>query len=241
MKEEITQELFETIEKYLFGEMDTVAKADFENQIAADILLAEKVEEFKILFAGAEAAVLKGKMDEFHAEMVPTSSEARIRTMPVLRYMVAASVALLIALGGWWMFSQNDPNEQLFTQFFEPDPGLPTTMGINEAYEFNRGMVDYKSENYEAAILKWTPLQKVHPANDTLGFFMGVSLLATGDVEKAIPFLQTVIDKENSTFRNDALWYQGLSYLRQDNIVEARRLIEASNHREKDALLSNLK
>jgi len=63
-------------------------------------------------------------------------------------------------------------------EYFKPDAGLITSMGGNENYEFYRGMVDYKQGNYKAAISRWKDQLKLKKDNDTLNFYIGVSLMA---------------------------------------------------------------
>lgn len=236
----ISQELFETIERYLNDTMDISEKIEFEKSLKEDGILQQQVKEAEVLLLGIESASLKEKMNEFHSQLEAESPIRRMttsgRTNNRTFYAIAASVVIL--LGVFWIFNPKSANEKLFEQYFLVDPGLPTTMGTNNEFSFYDGMVNYKREEYDQALIKWTQLLPHKEDNDTLNYFIGVTHLAKGDISKAIPFLEKVTLQSESMFLKDSYFYLGLSNLK--NIEVAKSYLKKSDHKDADEILKSL-
>jgi tetratricopeptide (TPR) repeat protein len=118
---------------------------------------------------------------------------------------------------------------------------MVTAMGTNSNYEFDRGMVDYKTGAYQAAISRWEKLLAQKPDNDTLNYFLGSALLAIGDDELALSFLQKTLEMETGIFQKEASWYLGLSYLKSGNNAEAVKYLQNSGREEAAEIIEKLK
>jgi tetratricopeptide (TPR) repeat protein len=223
--------------------MDQQEQQDFSNRMAADPLLDEQVKRTGLLFLGIKEATLQEKLAGFHQELGGVKNEkAPVRRMfPAKLWLAAASVIVVLAIGFFWMINRSSGSEQLYAGYFEPDPGLMTTMGVSEDYEFDRAMVDYKTRKYQAAIERWEKLALTRPSNDTLNYFLGSAYLASGDPGKAIPFLEKTVSQAGSAFNNDATWYLGLALLKEGKKQEAISILQKADHPRKQELLSELK
>jgi tetratricopeptide (TPR) repeat protein len=155
-----------------------------------------------------------------------------------LFYAIAASAVIL--LGIFWVFNPSNSNEKLYNDYFSVDPGLPTTMGSNDGYSFYDGMVNYKRKEYDEALEKWKLLLPQKNDNDTLNYFIGVTYLAKGNTEEAIPFLEKVTAQMESMFLEDSYFYLGLSNLKNDNKEKAIDYFKKSNHPEAQKILKVL-
>lgn len=203
---------------------------DFNQLLELDNDFKIKVEDVKTMLTGIEIQSLKEKLDEFH-EDIPQSeikkpNTNKVRSLNLSKIAIAA--ALVIAFGSIWFF--NTPkNEKLYSNYFKPDPGLPTTMSATNNFDFYDAMVKYKHGDYEEAIDKWKVLQEKKPENDTLNYFLGVAHLANKNVSDAIPFLERSIDAEdNFVFLDDAYLYLGLAYLKEGNMELAKKHLNTS-------------
>src|SRR5690606_34514175 len=112
-------------------------------------------------------------------------------------YAMAASVLALVAITVW-TFNKTDPQEKIFAEYAEYDPGLPIPMSTSANYNFFDAMVDYKNEMYEKAISKWTVLLLEDPENDTLNYYIGSAHFVLQDYEKAIPYFTKVAALEST-------------------------------------------
>ncbi len=236
----ISQEQLETIERYINGTMASEELNAFETKLNSDSEFKLQVEDIKTLLTGIEAQSLKDQLNEFHKELPKSTFQ---KAEPKVRYLhfrkLVAAAAIIIALGGFWFFNQN-PNEKLYSKYFSPDPGLPTTMSNTANFEFYDAMVNYKQGDYKTAIQKWEILKTKTPNNDTLNYFLGVAHLANKNGVHAISFLEKSIGDKNFSFANDAHFYLGLAYLKEGNIELAKHNFKMSSFEKSQALLSEL-
>lgn len=240
----ITQELLETIERYLNQSMSDSEYQSFTSQLQNSPGLQQQVKDVELLLSGIESAALQEKMNHFH-EAVPSEEkeEQPISLLPNKRrkfisYGVAAS--LILALGLFWIFGQQSNSEKLFAKHFRPDPGLPTTMDTSNNFDFYDAMVNYKQGDYGVAIEKWEELASKVSISDTLQYFIGVAHLAEGNENKAINLLKSVSENNESVFTKEAQYYLGLSYLKADQVNDAKKMFTFSNTESAREVLSEL-
>ncbi|MEW4924313.1 tetratricopeptide repeat protein [Algibacter sp. 2305UL17-15] len=239
----ISEELLETIERYLNDSLSSIELKDFERLLDIDEDFKAQVDDVKTMLFGIETQSLKEQLDDFHKEMPQTDVQKKIVSQKVrfLNYSkIAAAAAIIIAVGSIWFFS-GSPNEKLYTKHFKPDPGLPTTMSSTDNFDFYDAMVNYKHADYDLAIEKWRVLSESQPENDTLNYFIGAAYLANKDADKAIPFLERATASEDDfAFLNDAYYYLGLAYLKEGNIELAKEQLNLSNTDSAKEILSKL-
>lgn len=240
----ISEELLETIERYLNGTLNTQELKDFNRLLDIDDDFKAQVEEVRTMLFGIETQSLKEQLNEFHKD-VPKQIKTEPSPKQKVRYLrysrIAAAAAIIIAVGSIWFFS-TPQNEKLYANYFKPDPGLPTTMGNTANFIFYDAMVNYKYGDYDIAISKWETLAKQKPENDTLNYFLGVAHLAIRKEAEAIPFLErTVQTKKDFALIDDAYYYLGLAYLKEGNLELAKKNLNISNKDLGKELLSKLK
>ncbi|WP_339894049.1 tetratricopeptide repeat protein [uncultured Algibacter sp.] len=239
---DISKELLEIIERYINGSMTTQELKDFNQLLELDDDFKIKVADIKTMLTGIETQSLKEQLDEFHEDIPKTFIKKSVDK--TVRYLnlskMAAAAAIIIAVGSIWFFSTPE-NEKLYTNYFKPDPGLPTTMSSTDNFDFYDAMVKYKHGDYNIAIEKWQALVERKPENDTLNYFLGVAHLANKNVIDAIPFLErTVQSKDTFPLINDAHYYLGLAYLKEGNTELARIHIGLSNTNDAKELILKL-
>lgn len=156
------------------------------------------------------------------------------------RAWFTAAAILVILVGIYWMMGIGNPSERVFAENFKPDVGLPLRMENASAYAFYEGMLDYKLEDYEAAIEKWEVLLRPKPQNDTLNYFLGVSHLALGDAAKALEYLGNQERYRQGIFKDDAAWYAALAKIKEGNFEEARLFLQKHPSTRNTKLLNEL-
>lgn len=226
----ISKERQELFEDYLLGQMTAERKKSFETNLVKDLDLQNEFDEFKALFQTVEEAGMRAKLKEFHQDMDKNGVPVRQLNPPrrKFNFRIAATVLLLLSVGGFWFFNRTDPYERLFKEYYTQDPGLPTVMGSNDNYEFYEAMVDYKQGHYDVAIEKWEKLLEKKPENDTLNYFLGSAYLANDNTQKSFPYLENVAGNDSSTFRDEALYYLGLGYLKIGRVADAAKILDRS-------------
>ncbi len=240
----ISQKEFDTIEQYISRQMAAEERAAFTKKLNTDIALQHKLEMVKLFLVGIQEAALEDKLDEIHSASFPTKKN-RIQTLQrsyaLKKWLVAASVLVIIGLGLLFVFNSNTKEEKLFASYFQPEPGLISPMGASDNYLFHSAMVDYKVGEYDTALKTWESLLASKPKNDTLNYFVASAYLMKEKEEMAILHFEKVIAIDNSPFKNDALWYIGLALLKLNRETEALGFIEKAEHENKAALLRELK
>ena len=203
--------------------------------------MSERFQEFKALFRTVEEAALRDTLEDFHNETSTFQGRNTNKKARVIFYRIAAGIAVLIALGtGYWLANRPGPNERLFETYFSPDPGLPTVMGTQDNYAFYEAMVDYKRGEYTTAITKWELLLEKKPQNDTLNYFLGAALLANNLSNEAIPYFETVLKNKESLFMDPSHFYLALAQIKEGQISDAIKNLEASKDQKSKELLMQL-
>lgn len=239
----ISTEEFESIEQHLLGETSPEEQLAFENRMSENILLTSKVSEVRLLLTGIETESLKDRLDTYHINIKknhPLTSGGKIISFK-RKLLMAASVALIATASVWLYNMAGNKYEKLYTDYYKPDPGLMSAMGIGDNYLFNKAMLDYKTGNYKKAIGEWSKLKTSTSQNDTLNYFLGAAQQADGNSAAAIDLLRSMATDAAKPFYKDACWYTGLALLKQGNVNEAIPYLENSGRPESSELMSKLK
>jgi len=239
----ISEEELEQIDNYLNNKLTATELAAFRRRMDADKLWREKVSQVQLISLGIQESLLADRLNDFHKELKPQEEKKTHRTISFhwgKRWAIAASALLVIGTLSWILFFKKTDNQQLFASYYQPDPGLPTLMGVSDHYEFDKAMVDYKTGDYEKALIAWKTLLKENEQNDTLNYFIASAYLAYKNPEMAFPYFDKVIRNPNSVFYNDAQWYKALALLDEGKKEEAVQLLQKTEHPEKETLLRKL-
>lgn len=239
----ISPESFERIEQYLTGQLPEAEKADFERKLATDPGLQQEVETVQLLLLGIEEASLRNKLPAFHAGLPAEKKPARqspVRHLSARRFLIAAAVLGVVLLAGWWLFLKPDQSSTLYQTYYSPDPGLMTTMGASDEYDFEKAMVDYKRGHYPLALAAWKKMEAAGQQSDTLSYFIASACLASGKTAEARTYLDKVVKQPNSSFISDAYWYIALSYIPENKKDSAVGALAHTVHPKKEALLKAL-
>lgn len=239
---------FEKIEKFLLNDLPEHEKQKFEEELKHNKALRNRVDQLEVIIKGIEKDGMRDKIGQFHKNTIESGnvSKKQIKDKPALTipravpYLVAASVLILMGIGVFWFFSPSLYHERIFSEFFEPDPGLITPMSARSDYLFYDGMIDYKLEDYETAIRKWEDIKEQFAGTDTINYFLGVAHLALENDEQAIDYLQKALQVTGNEFVHETRYYLGLAYLKKGKINEAVDLFEQSELAESKLLLKRL-
>ncbi|MEX0273131.1 MAG: tol-pal system YbgF family protein [Flavobacteriaceae bacterium] len=200
-----------------------------------DVLLRDNVEfrerfEFerrlKKTIVQAEGGKLKAKLQHFEtdASLGEDNTEGKElkhggKRFPV--WMVAASVAVLIALGWWALMPTIGGVDSLalYQSNFEPYPNtvVNITRGENGDSLEAAAFMAYEMENFEMALDKLKGLK----AQPYAKFYSAQSLLRLNRTEEAIVLLKENIDA-GSHFVAESHWYLALAYLRVHQVDLAK-------------------
>ncbi|HTN46828.1 MAG TPA: tetratricopeptide repeat protein [Flavipsychrobacter sp.] len=237
----ITEEELEFIDRYLHQQLSETEQKIFDERLRTDPLWQQKVTEIRLLSTGIQENVLLEQLDQFHSHLTTVENKTKIiKINPFKRLSVAASILFFVGILSWMLFFRKSGDEKLYASYYQPDPGLPTVMGVSENYEFEKAMVDYKTGDYSKAMDAWKALLKTHPDNDTLNYFIGSAHLANDNSKDALVFFDKTLLVKNSVFRQEALWYKALALLKEGKKEDAIIALKAADHPDKEILLRKL-
>jgi tetratricopeptide (TPR) repeat protein len=222
---------FEEIERYLRGEMSEELAQSFESRLAEDASLRSDLEAIKDSILAIEMGGFKASMQGIgtrYDKENPSISPSRSNPFNLRLFAIAAGIAAVVSVV-YLFWPKVDAGKELYAEYFSPDPGLPVTMGITDAYDFKDAMVDYKTGDYTKAIQKWNGLLKESPQSDTLNYYLGCAHLNAGASQKAIEHLKGVRENESSSFQQKAAWYLALAYLQEGRITELKAMDISEN------------
>lgn len=162
------------------------------------------------------------------------------------KYLIAASVAILLGFVGFNYFNKPVPNENLFAQNFEPYRNIvePITRGTNDKTDKQLAFENYEMGNYEEAIDSFKNLYKNTGENYYL-FYIANAEMALGKYKEAIKNLETH-QQNKDEFSDKSKWYLALAYLSNKETEKARTLLEiisknkTYNYKNASALLEEM-
>lgn len=221
----------EQIEQYLKGTMPLEDRNTFEEQLQNDPSLAEALafeRAARSVITEAGRRRFTQKLDHYETlwEAQQEGGAAKRKTLSFTWVAIAASVLILLVVGGSLMLKNNPTDEDLFLVYFEAYPtqapvrsiGMPMSKA-DKAYqkkEYDHAAMLYK-ENLEAT--DTVPIEYLNH------FYLGVSLLAQDppQLESALASFQAVRKTDND-YHQQARWYQALALLKLGREDEAKRL-----------------
>jgi len=96
---------------------------------------------------------------------------------------------------------------------------------ITTAHVLKKGLKKFNAQDYENAA-KLLNILVNYDANDVNAlFYGGVSYVNLGQADKAIEYLDKVLQSENGSFSEEAKWYKALAYAKKKDFVTAKKLL----------------
>lgn len=233
----ITPEELTYIDRYLQNELTEEEVLEFRSRMENEPAFTEKVNQVRLMLLGIAETGLEEKMNEFHQKIPQAPEKGRVFR---LRYLaIAASVAVILSLTVWLFLLQNN-RDDLYSEYFTPDPGLMTAMGSTDNYDFEKAMVSYRSGEYREAIDSWKVQLQSNPASDTICYFLGAAYQANDNIDSAKIYLSKIAAQTASSFYKDANWYMALLCLQTDQRSEALSHLKLSAHSKTAELIKRL-
>ncbi|MCO6497881.1 MAG: hypothetical protein J5I50_09485 [Chitinophagaceae bacterium] len=238
----ITPEEYEEIESYLNGELSPETSAAFRHRLDTDESWRAKVEQVRVTITAIREKVLTEQLSKIPLsnKLVVVAHSNKKRRLLYIGLLAAAAVVIFLIVSPILTHMAVSGNQKLFSEYYYPDAGLVTAMGLSDNYEFDRAMVDYKSGKYSEANQRWMNLLQLHPASDTLNYFIASSYLAMGEAAKSIDYFKKIVNNKESAFSSDANWYLGLALLQTGNYNDAIHYISISDNENKGKLLKDM-
>lgn len=216
------------ISKYLEGEMDPIEASGFEETLENNPELKEEVDLYREVdsaIADTEVLELRAQLDEIHEELSPELEKlSRKSSKRVLRYAVAASIAVIISLGTYSLFFKKVNNNKIVSEFYKPYDVTLVNRSANDhiAPEMREALYYYENHEYSKAVTLFDKILEMKPEMTASNFYSGISYMELGEYSKAKSSFNAVINHNDNLYIEQSQWYLGMVYVLTDELDKAR-------------------
>ncbi len=216
------------ISRYLEGEMDPIEATGFEEALENNPELKEEMDLYREVdsaIADTEVLDLRAQLDEIHEELTPQLEKITKKSSKrVLRYAVAASIAVIISLGTYSLFFKKVNNNKIVTEFYKPyDVTLINrSANTNITPMMREALYKYENQEYNEAVLLFQDILEINPEMTASHLYSGISYLELQEYEKAKESFIAVLEHNDNLYMEQAEWYLGMVYIMKDEKDKAR-------------------
>ena len=216
------------ISRYLEGEMDPIEATGFEEALELNPELKDEVALFREVenaIADTEVLDLRAQLDEIHEELSPQLEKlTRKSSKRVLRYAVAASVAVIVSLGTYSLFFKKVDNNKIVSEFYKPyDVTLVNrSANANISPLLREALFKYENREYREAIGLFREILEINPQMTASYLYSGISLMEIKEYTGAKKSFNAVLSHNDNLYMEQADWYLGMVYLLTDEKDKAR-------------------
>jgi TolA-binding protein len=222
----MNEERYIEFSQYLEDEMSIEEKNAFEKQLSEDRELASAFEIFKELNLHLSNKFgNETELNAFKQNIKSISNEhfknqkSKVIVFKPWQYSIAASVAILLGL---FVFMQN--NNPKFEDYNQHENAYFTERGPTENY-LKAAQDAFNSKNYKEATTQFELVLKENESPE-IQLFYAISLLEDNKFQKADIYLMD-LKLSNSVFKNKAIWYLGLSKLKQKEYKSCKEILNS--------------
>ncbi|WP_299897853.1 hypothetical protein [uncultured Aquimarina sp.] len=234
-----TEELFDTIDRFLSDTLSASERADFEKELDANPKLQLEVARHKTL----KTVLQEKKLVSFKKELTTIGKEIEEENKKAKRHRyryigIAAAIAVIISVGVllYTNLNYSNPADALYSEYFSPFPvNNEVRSGVSKSLENIK--IAYSKKLYDQVILQSSEISDA-VFTDEMKIYLGNSYLLVDQEKKAIAFFEEIPYK--SGYYEDAQWYLSLTYLKIGDLQKAvfyvKNLIEYDGRYRKKAI-----
>jgi len=237
------------IDDYLFDKLTASEKADFhqkatnDKNFKEDFLLQKEVAQ-NIQSYGNE--LLKNKLQAIHQEML-----AQPKKRPVLLYALGIACSIILLIFSVLFFNNvHQPNQTaIFSNYYKPYPlSFQTrTSGQQKNEAIHNARLLYLNQKYSAALPLLNKLSIENPQNPKFLLGKGICYIELKEWEKALAAFDSIIQLNESFFKDHAIWYTTLIHFKLQDFQQAKNGLkilagnaDADHHEDAQQLLKVL-
>ncbi len=250
----MNEEWINDFDQYLFGQLSSGERSDFEKRLRADAEMRAAFKEYNALVYIVEDAGnedLRSKLKEVHAEKFGVKPATKVVKMRSLRMLYAAAVvAVLIGATLWAALGSSSSPQELYAANFDVYQGLTTTRGDSDLHVlWEKINTKYMAGDYEATLvmLGQAEVEELKP-DYLIHFYSGQCLMAQDkpNYYAAIDAFDIVLTSDND-FHAQSRWYRALAWMQlgesENAIADLEELSNTSRYKseEVERLLRDLR
>lgn len=211
------------IEQHFSKSLSLEAQKEFDHLMSTDSDF-EKAVTFQ---TNLKTVIAKEEQIKLKRELQYLENSTQKPKTKYIKWLVAASIVLLLAIPSFWYFGQSNlSNEDLFATNFEPYRNVvhPIVRGENYNDLKTKAFVAYESKNYNEALSSFDALLSKND-DATISFYKANVLLQLNKNDEAISILS---ENKNltKTLRSQQQWYLALAYIKTDANEKAKTILK---------------
>jgi TolA-binding protein len=207
--------------KYLDNDLEAIEKGLLEERLSSDEKLREKMQSLIMARDAVKYYSLRKQVQEarqkFQSERtITTPGSARVVPIrKIIRFSIGIAAAILIIIAGYNSFTEVSPTKIYADVYVSYD--LPATR--SSAVSIPQTERLYSEKKYDSIL-------QLQPNSTKEQLLLGLSAMQVGDYAKAIASFKGIVSGQNN-YRDDAEFYLALSFLRNNQPVDARRIFQS--------------
>jgi hypothetical protein len=232
----------QNIEQYRLGSMSESERLKFEQDLKDNPRLSH---EFQ-LDIEIEESLKQYDIIDLRRKLFRAMNEEKVQVqVPAIKayhskwYLVAASITFLVLFGGALrlMNPVQYNNNTLFEMYYSSENAHNLTRSAGNSND--EAMAKYRDRDFRNALVLFNEILDKDPSNIYIRYYTGLASIETNQNEKAINEFKFIIDQKNNLFIENAQWYLALSYLKNNQVKDAKSLLlqinNSSNPHNKEA------
>ncbi len=221
------EDIYITFEEYLSNQMSEEDRKKFEEQLALDPEMSNKLQiyvrwtEFLEGNFSKETEAFKTNLKSISKEhFSKTTHFGKPKVIPLFSkwFAVAASVVLFCSI--WFFMQSNEPN---YVEYNQHEKAYFTARSEGVAI-LKEAQDAFNTQAYESAVGYFEQIPQAN-RNEEINLYYAIALLEVNKFEQAETLLQA-IKSGNSVYKEKAIWYLGLSKLKQKDYSSCKQLLE---------------
>lgn len=203
--------------RYVEGDLDETARADFENRVQDDADLQQHLKDYNHIHQSLRMQLSNANDDVLFKAGLKNLNQQYFREepkvlafKPILTWLSGIAALLVIGLFIW------APWQSLYQDYADNGQMLVTERGAVQATDLDRAASLYNDGNYAAAQPILAKLNAKEPSNVLVAYYFSLTLIETNELAKARTLLEPIYNGE-SIFKYDAAYAVAMSYLKADD------------------------
>jgi hypothetical protein len=221
----MTQNQDRQIQDYLNNNLPDSERQDFEKRMTEDQELASMVRDLQAIETGLHAVA----MDDLVKDMQQWEQGLAVQKHAVgwKKYLAVAAVITLVLIPAVYLLTAKKPtSDELFLSYYEPYEEMLTSRGDTAdslGILLADGMEAYNQGAYQLCSELLQTYLNQRPEDHRVALYLGIAQLETNQMELAESNFQKA--QQDPSFKQQAQWYQALSYLKFQERDKARNIL----------------
>ena len=211
------------IERFFEGKLSEEEKQLVQNKLTSDSEFAKAFQTEEDLVEGIQASgdlAFRKRLDQIHQTKIESPPDIppdkRFRFTRRIRMLAAVIILAIVAGFSIWQMNRPPFEERIFIAYYEIPSFENLTRGktIDSDALIVSAKEKFDAKNFQAALIDLNRFLDQNPGDENAELMKGISQLETGDFAGAEQSFQRI--PASSQQYDTAIWYLGLTYLRQN-------------------------